>query len=86
MMADSAGDTGEYSGYSTYTFENGDSITASFTGAWDPNTDAGDYKVISGTGAYKGATGTGRFDGVKNPWGEDTYLANGSFTLSIPAK
>ena len=83
MMTDSTGATGEYSGYSTYTFENDDSITASFTGSWNAETDGGDYKVISGTGAYKGATGTGRFDGVENPW-ENTYLANGSFTLSIP--
>ena len=27
-------DTGDYQGYSTYTFENGDSITAKFTGGW----------------------------------------------------
>ena len=85
IMTNSAGATGEYSGYSTYTFENGDSITASFTGSWGAETDGGDYKLISGTGAYEGATGTGRFDGVENPW-EDTYLANGSFTLSTPAK
>ena len=73
MMTDSAGAAGEYSGYSTYTFENGDSVTASFTGSWGPETDGGDYKVLSGTGAYDGATGTGRFDGVENPW-ENTCL------------
>ena len=72
-----------YSGYSTYTFENGDALTLSFTGGWGENGGGGDYEVISGTGAFEGATGTGRFDGVDDPW-EDASLADGSFTLNLP--
>ena len=83
ITIDSAGETGNYSGYSTYTFENGDALTLSFTGGWDESGEGGDYKVISGTGAFEGTTGTGRFDGVDDPW-EDAYLANGSFTLNMP--
>ena len=83
VTIDSAGETGNYSGYSTYTFENGDALTLSFTGGWGENGEGGDYEVISGTGAFEGATGTGRFDGVDDPW-EDAYLSEGSFTLNLP--
>jgi len=65
---DNRGAEGNYNGYATYTFQNGDSLTLKFTGGWGPDGQSGDYQVLSGTGAYKGATGTGRFDAVPNPW------------------
>ncbi len=52
-------------GYSTYTFDDGSSITARFSGERTPSQVVhGDYKILSGTGAYAGATGTGTFDSV----------------------
>lgn len=74
---------GTFSGYSVYTFENGDAIHASFTGGWSAEGAGGDYTVVGGTGAYEGATGTGRFDAAENPW-ENTSLYTGSFALTIP--
>lgn len=74
---------GAFLGYSTYTFENGDSITAKFTGDWSAAGSGGDYEVISGTGAYDGVTGTGRFDMVPTAW-DDGALYDGSFTLEVP--
>jgi hypothetical protein len=75
---------GSYIGLSTYTFENGDSLTLKFTGGWTPEGQGGDYEVLSGTGAFEGATGTGRFDGLAENW-EDADLLEGSFTLDVPA-
>lgn len=74
---------GRFLGYSTYTFENGDSITAKFTGDWTAAGSGGDYQVISGTGAYAGATGTGRFDMVPTAW-DGATLFDGSFKLEVP--
>jgi hypothetical protein len=76
--------SGDVTGYSTYTFENGDSLNLKFTGGWTPEGEGGDYVVLSGTGAFEGATGTGRFDGVQEAW-EDADLLEGSFTLDVPA-
>ena len=74
---------GDMKGYSTYTFENGDSITASFTGGWDAQGLGGDYTVLSGTGGYAGATGTGHFGTTTVPW-EGAARFDGSFTLEVP--
>ena len=68
LNMDDRGAEGSYSGYSTYTFLNGDTLTLKFTGGWGPDRNGGDYEVVSGTGAYEGATGTGRFDAVEEPW------------------
>jgi hypothetical protein len=81
---DGTADAGTFLGYSTYTFENGDSITARFTGAWSANGEGGDYEVLSGTGAYSGVTGTGRFDAVGESW-DKANLYEGSFTLDVPS-
>ena len=62
---DGTEEAGTASGYSTYTFENGDSLTARFTFEWSPTGAAGDYQVLSGTGAFEGATGTGHFEGAQ---------------------
>lgn len=75
-------DSGSFKGYSTYTFQNGDSLTLSYVGGWDANGPKGDYKLISGTGAYEGATGTGSFKAVAEPWEEATLL-EGEFRLTL---
>ena len=74
---------GSMVGLSTYTFQNGDSLTLKFTGGWTPSGLGGDYTVLSGTGAFEGATGTGRFDGLDDAW-DDADLLEGSFTLEVP--
>ncbi len=74
---------GDMKGYSTYTFENGDSITASFVGGWDSGGLRGTYTVLSGTGGYAGATGTGSFGTNTFPW-EGAARFDGSFTLKLP--
>src|SRR4051812_38458247 len=63
-VSDETADSGAFRGYSTYTFQNGDSLTLSYTGGWDANGAKGAYKVVSGTGAFSGATGTGEFKSV----------------------
>jgi len=81
--SESAGETGSYSGYSTYMFENGDALVVKFTGGWSPDSNGGDYQVVSGIGAYEGATGTGRFDAVKNPW-KDADMFEGTISVRLP--
>jgi hypothetical protein len=75
---------GSARGYSTYTFENGDSLTLSFTNDWTAEGSSGDYVLLSGTGAYEGAKGTGHFEAVEDPW-ENAEMFEGSFTLDVPA-
>ena len=67
-LVDSAGAEGTYSGYSIYTFLNGDTLTLKYTGGWGADGEVGHYEVLSGTGAYEGASGEGRFVPVDNPW------------------
>src|SRR5262245_18123669 len=67
-ITDSVVETGSYNGYSTYMFQTGDVLVVRFKDGLSPDSNGGDYEVVSGTGAYEGATGTGRFDAVKNPW------------------
>lgn len=74
---------GDVHGYNTYTFENGDSITASFENHWGAEGLQGTYEVLSGTGAYEGATGTGSFGTTTFPW-EGANRLDGSFTLNVP--
>ena len=83
VFTDGTAEEGEWRGYSTYTFENGDLLTLKFTGGWSASGSGGDYEVLSGTGAFEGATGTGRFDGVQTAW-EGASLFNGSFDLDVP--
>lgn len=82
LMMDAGKKEGSYSGYSTYTFQNGDSLTLKFTGGWGQERNGGDYEVLSGTGGFKGASGTGRFDALKEPW-DGANLYEGSFTLTL---
>jgi hypothetical protein len=78
------GETGSANGYSTYTFQNGDSLTLSFTAGWTAEGVKGDYVLLSGTGAYEGAKGTGHFESVEEPW-ENADMFDGSFTLDVAA-
>jgi hypothetical protein len=78
--SESAGETGTYTGYSTYMFQNGDMLVVKFNGGWSPDGNGGDYTVVSGSGAYEGATGTGRFDAVENPW-KDAEMFEGTISV-----
>ena len=77
---DSAGDFG---GYSTYTFENGETLVAKFAGDWSPAGVKGTYEVVSGSGSFAGATETGIYGTSSFPW-EGANLFEGSFTLQLP--
>ena len=83
LNMDNRGAEGSYSGYSTYTFENGDSLSLSFTGGWGSGRSGGDYTVLSGTGDYEGATGSGRFDAVKEPWANASLF---NVTINVRTK
>jgi hypothetical protein len=72
---------GDFKGYSIYTFQNGDSLTMSYTGGWKGNGFTGEYKVLSGTGAYAGASGTGAFKSVDEPW-QDASMADVTLKLT----
>jgi hypothetical protein len=76
---------GDYKGYATYTFQNGDSLTLSYTGGWKGDGFDGEYKVLSGTGAYAGASGTGAFKSVAEPW-QEAAMADVTFKLTPAAR
>jgi len=75
--------TGPTRGFSTYTFEDGSSITASFVGEFKDGKAHGDYKILSGTGGYANATGTGSFDSVPTKF-KGAALLNGRFDVKTP--
>jgi hypothetical protein len=75
---------GSLKGYSTYTFEDGSSITASYTGERTETGLTGTYKILSGTGKYEKATGTGSFDSVPTKFTRDATLLNGKFDVKTP--
>jgi len=62
------GSTGSSLGYSVYTLENGDTLTAEFSGAWDSNGFKGTYNILNGTGRFRGAGGDGTIAGTQSPW------------------
>jgi hypothetical protein len=82
---DDTADAGSFKGYSTYTFQNGDSLTLGYTGGWDAGGAKGDYRVISGTGAFEGATGTGSIKGLDEPW-EQASLLECEFRLTLASQ
>lgn len=76
--------SGPFFGYSTYTFEDGSSITARFSGALRAGQPMrGEYVVLSGTGAFTGAKGTGAFDAVTHKLSGGN-LFNGKLTITTP--
>jgi hypothetical protein len=81
-LDDSTGDVGTFTGYSTYTFQAGDSLTLSYTGGFDTTGVTGKYQVISGTGEFAGATGTGEFRSVEAKW-DEALLLDGSFRVTL---
>ena len=82
--ADLLNGLGSIKGYSTYTFTDGSSITASFTGEFQETGVHGRYTILSGTGAYEHATGTGTFDSVPTKWKDGASLLNGTFDVKTP--
>ena len=84
-ISDDTAKAGTFKGYSTYTFENGDSLTLSYTGEWNEQGLTGAYTLLSGTGQYANATGTGSFKGMDEPW-EQANLLEGSFQLTVPSQ
>jgi hypothetical protein len=77
---------GPVKGYSTYTFEDGSSITASYVGEFKATGAHGDYTILSGTGQYDKATGTGSWDALPTKWTDGAVLLNGQFHVKTPDK
>jgi hypothetical protein len=75
--------SGPVRGYSTYTFDDGSSITASFVGEYKDGRAHGEYTILSGTGTYQNATGTGTFDNVPAGF-KGANLYNGTFDVKMP--
>ena len=80
---DGTAEQGSYTGYATYTFESGNSLTVKYGGEW-PSEAGGTAEVLSGTGAYEGVTGSVQFTTVKDPW-KDANIDEGIFTINVPA-
>jgi hypothetical protein len=81
-VSDDTAEAGSFKGYSTYTFDNGDALTLSYTGGWNANGATGTYDVISGTGQFAGATGTGSFTAMDEPW-DEALLWDVSLSLTL---
>ncbi len=79
---DGTAEQGSYTGYATYNFESGDSLTLKYGGVW-PSETGGTAEVLSGTGAYAGATGTAQFVTVEDPWA-NANIDEGTFTINVP--
>ena len=71
-------------GYSTYTFDDGSTLTLSWTAGSKPGQPYhGEYKVLSGTGAYAGATGSGTFDPAPSKF-KDAMVLNVKLLVNTP--
>src|SRR5262245_14953906 len=69
----------------TFTHQNGDSLTMSYTGGWKGNGFDGEYKILSVVGAYAGASGTGAFKSVEEPW-QEAAMADVTFKLTLASQ
>ncbi len=76
--ADTLKGSGSLRGYSTYTFNDGSSITASYTGEVKGGVRSGTYTIVSGTGAFDGT-----FSGVPSPF-KGAFLYDGKFVVKTP--
>jgi hypothetical protein len=81
-ISDDRAEAGSFKGYSTYTFQDGDSLMLSYTEGWDASGMTGRYEVISGTGKFAGATGTGSFTAEDEPW-DEALLLDVSLNLTL---
>lgn len=70
-------------GFSSYVFENGDSLQVSFTAGPSDGGFVVNYTVLSGTGAYEGATGTGKISAAASSWNQATLFV-GSIDVTTP--
>ena len=82
--ADLSKGKGSLKGYSTYTFEDGATLTLSYVAELTEAGLHGDYTVISGTGAYTNATGSGVFDSVPTKWTDGATLFNVKIGVKTP--
>lgn len=78
---------GTFHGYSTYTFQDGSSISARFEGDESARGEGtvvkGVYTILSGTSKYAGAKGTGKFVSTQEPW-DKTELYNAELHIVLP--
>jgi hypothetical protein len=84
FAADLLKGAGSLRGYSTYTFQDGSSLTASYTGEFKATGVHGTYTILSGTGTYANATGTGSFDSVATKFTAGATLYDGKFDVKTP--
>jgi hypothetical protein len=80
--------TGKFHGYSTYTFEDGSSISARFDGTSEADAKGrvieGEYSELTGTGQYEGVKGSGSFKSRAVAWKKGATLYDGEFKLMLP--
>ena len=80
---------GDFHGYSTYTFLDGSTVSASFEGQSEAGDDGrvirGTYKDMTGTGEFEGVSGTGEFVSQPGiPWEKGATLYDAQWTLDMP--
>jgi hypothetical protein len=84
FVSDRSKDSASQFGYSTYTFDDGSTLTLSWTAGSKPGQAYhGEYKVLSGTGAYAGATGSGTFDPAPSKF-KDASVLNVRLVVKTP--